>query len=77
VNPDLAPLPAHFDRSITDARVALDGDGNPILEVLCDCGNLTLCMFEQGRPPDGEWAFTCDGCVTVHWVRTIRNQVAS
>lgn len=49
-------------RSIVSLRPVEGG-----VEVLCDCATVTVLTFDAGVSVPLESAFTCDGCLTVHW----------
>ena len=60
----MSDLLVHLNRSIEWMRLAPEGG----IEILCDCATITVLQIE-GTPSDGqEIAFTCDGCLTVHWL---------
>lgn len=64
---DYVPPP----RSLIYARRAEGPDGMPALEMGCDCGVITVCVFDLGgRRLDKphEVATTCDGCQSVRWM---------
>lgn len=49
----------------------VDEDGCPVVTVCCDCAAVTdLVLADANTTPNGtyEVAFTCDGCVSSHWV---------
>lgn len=66
-------------RSIVGASVGEDGDGNVVMEFLCDCGTasqVTAVGAGGGQGPGTvEFAFTCGGCGTSHWPKLQRVNV--
>ena len=53
-------------------------DGNPVFTVTCDCATVTALKLEvetsSASVPsaDSQFAFTCDGCMSTHWVTISR-----
>ena len=55
--------------------MVFDADGQPVASIGCDCGtvtDITLEGVDQIQRQDGwgtrEFAYTCDGCQTSHWL---------
>jgi hypothetical protein len=47
-----------------------DDEDRPVFECLCDCGTTALVVVAlPDGPCSGECAYTCDGCLTSHWMR--------
>lgn len=57
-------------RSLINATVAVNGDGEPVITCVCDCGEVTEVVI-VGPLAAGEFAYTCDGCQTSHWITAI------
>lgn len=51
-----------MNRSIVYARPTPEG-----IEILCDCAFTTVLVVDGVLERAIEQAFTCDGCMTVHW----------
>jgi hypothetical protein len=58
-------------RGLCYARPVLH-DGNPAIEALCDCATRMILRldpsFLAGLDAPREFAFTCDGCGSAHWL---------
>jgi hypothetical protein len=62
-------------RGLLGATASTDEDGNPTLEVACDCATTTLFVFEKLSPIETrEVAVTCDGCHSVRWLTVVATQ---
>lgn len=50
--------------------------GSPVFAFACDCGIVTAVVVEALAADDPtetlEFAFTCDGCISNHWVTVSR-----
>jgi hypothetical protein len=50
----------------------LDDDGRPVVTCGCDCGQVTDLVMEGADTArsvfEFEVAYTCDGCMTSHWL---------
>lgn len=55
------------NRSLVELSASVNGDGQPVLSGLCDCGSSTDVVFVGGGPGT-DVAFTCDGCGSTHWL---------
>lgn len=59
-----------MNRSIVRAWLSVDG-----VEVLCDCGMTTVLQFAfENVTETVEMAFTCDGCLSVHWYTLVPDE---
>lgn len=62
---------SRIQRSAHLLSVTLDEDGNPVATIGCDCSAVTelvLAGAAGARVGTQEVAFTCDNCLTSHWV---------
>jgi hypothetical protein len=66
-------------RGLERVYAGVSDEGYLTLTCLCDCATITcvtiegcpLADLESGRVElDQEWAYTCDGCGSSHWVTT-------
>jgi hypothetical protein len=68
--------PYMSSRGVDFVSVALDEEGCPTFAFQCDCGELTRVAVEALAEHAGtdalEFAFTCDGCQSSHWVTISR-----
>lgn len=61
-----------IERSAHLFSVVLDEDGNPVATIGCDCSAVTelvLAGAVGARVGTQEVAFTCDGCMSSHWLK--------
>ena len=63
-----------FRRGVDCAAVTVNDDGNPVFAFTCDCGSLTAITLQDLAEEFAtlEFAFTCDGCGTAHWMTIAR-----
>lgn len=72
-----------MSRSLVSVTVQGDEDGNAVLECLCDCASATTvtvrgtttgtadgepASLADAAPFQQEFAFTCGGCGSSHWL---------
>lgn len=62
-----------MSRSLDLVEVREDDAGNPVLMCVCDCGEAcaVTVVLDRDNPEDAEFAITCDGCLSVHWMRIV------
>lgn len=54
-------------RSLVEFSAATNEEGELMLSCFCDCGATTTVVL-AGPPPKTDFAFTCEGCGSVHWM---------
>lgn len=71
-------LPRHVSayRGVDCTGVTIGPDGSPVFAFTCDCGSAVDLHVEDLADPRAaptlEFAFTCDGCGTAHWMTIAR-----
>ena len=57
-------------RSLELLTVGANAADDIVLLLLCDCGTATELTLEGLRPSDArrEFAYTCDDCLSTHWL---------
>lgn len=63
-----------FHRGIECSAVTIDDHGNPVFAFRCDCATTTAVTVADLAEKSAtlEFAFTCDGCGTAHWMTIAR-----
>lgn len=68
-------------RCVDLLSLVFNDEGQPVATYGCDCGSITEMVFEdvtKARSGTHELAFTCDGCLSSHWVTfTIQDREAA
>lgn len=63
-----------MSRSLVNVEPVIDADGNLTFRCVCDCATVTNVIVARGITATSvltqavEFAYTCDGCQTSHWL---------